>query len=435
MGSDTCVMSCQWRSWPLMVPLVRAQPYLVMLSLIVRHRRPSPGGRLLRSRFRRRSDSHARGFGALAAGAIAGSEPIKEYARPALRKAIQERRDGLPRPVTGPKEIELPRGTITAIGLNAPELLSISGNREEFLGLIYEYHWRAFAETRQERGPHRGVQIDLAPVKRVTLDAALVLTAEFHRRVLLGNKKAFLNDQDWDPTVREQFQELGLFTLVNVVRPHRPVSLGSPLSFVKFLSGQQLRKGVAKKLIGDLRALCGQEPEREYIYNALVEAIKNVRHHAYLFSNDGDIPAVHSWWAAGAYDAAAGVLQFAVYDQGAGIPATLPRRPFFQSILRLSSRERTDADLIAGALRYGRSRLRRDRVNEGDSGRGNGLWSICEFIPRNSGSSVRIMSGRGEVVYDGGRAPERVNYANPFCGTLIQWTLKLPQSAPREGLG
>lgn len=318
------------------------------------------------------------------------------------------------------------------MGLAAPALLSVEANRDEFLGLIYDYHWRAYAETRQERGEHRAVLVDLAPVREVTLDAALVLTAEFHRRLLIGKNKAALNDADWDPAVRELFQELGLFTLVDVIRPEPAPRVSGELKFVRFLSAQRLEKGLAKSLIADLRGLCGQDPEREYIYLALVEAIKNVRHHAYIHEQAGDIPVVGRWWAAGAYDAAQGVLQFAVYDQGAGIPHTLPKRPFYQSVLRLSRPERTDADLIAGALRYGRSRLRSTRVVDNDEGRGNGLWSICEFIPKGSGSSVRIASGKGEVIYDGGRVPHRIDYDNPFCGTLIEWTLKLPP-VPAEG--
>jgi hypothetical protein len=288
----------------------------------------------------------------------------------------------------------------------------------------------------------------------LTLDAALVLVAEYHRRIKISGYKPVIDDNHWDPKVRVLFEQLGMYNLVEAVgrTAEGPMVMTPPgaLRFVQFHSGTKVEQREARKLIDSLKDAAGHEPEREYVYAALVEAIKNVKHHAYPDADEylDRLPTVSTWWAAGAFDPDQQVLQFVVYDQGVGIPATLPRQTFFQSVRRLCPLEWNDADVIAGGIRYGRTRFRsggkevtvQPRLDAGadskyaPSGRGNGLWAICHFIPQLEGSSVRIMSGHGEVVYSGGRAVTKVQHVNPFCGTLIQWTLKLPanQTLARE---
>lgn len=110
--------------------------------------------------------------------------------------------------------------------------------------------------------------------------------------------------------------------------------------------------------------------------------------------------------------------------------------------MRFCPPEFTDADLIRGGIRFGRSRFRASQRGgaapskgrpEPGSGRGNGLWAICDMIEQLKGSHVRIVSGQGEVIYPGGRAVQKLDYANPFCGTLIEWNLKLPARSSSEG--
>jgi hypothetical protein len=325
--------------------------------------------------------------------------------------------------------------------LRAPEIMSLSEARDEFLGFIYEYHWRTFAMTRRERGEQNMLVIDLKDVRQLSLDAALVLTAEYHRRVIQqGNFKPFIDDREWAPDVRALLEQLGFYSLVDARgrSADAPVESTGGAKFVQFVSGQKVEQTVAKDLIDRLAAVAGRDPERQYVYAALVEAIKNVRHHAYPPEElgAGSLPTVSRWWAAAAFDPDKDLLQFVVYDQGVGIPTTLPRQPFINSVLRFCPPEWKDADLIAGGIRLGRTRFRavgRSRFGEAGArapdpaeGRGNGLWTICHMIPQLQGSQVRIVSGRGEAVFAGGRAVSKLNHNNPFCGTLIEWNLKLP---------
>lgn len=414
------------------------EPKLRILPKLVRHY-PSSASRWRRTRFRRRL--HNKGLTASSPTTVE-----ERIARSERRTRLEGILSTLPRAKLVPGFYGATGEKMPALILRAPEVMSIEANREGFLSLIYSYHLHMFGIARAERRrTYRAFVIDLKDVKHLTLDAALVLTAEYHRRCLLSEYKPVIDDEAWSPEVRLLLQELGFYELVDAHgRTAESVySVDSPdrLRFVQFLSGERVEQSEARKLIDSLRAACGQEPEKEYIYAALVEAIKNVKHHAYLGGDTADgIPSVSKWWVAGAYDPEHRLLQFAVYDQGVGIPKTLPKRPFFESVRRFCRPEFTDADVIAGGIRYSRTRFKsrgRPGANTDDDdeqdGRGNGLWTICHFLKELDGSSVRIVSGRGEAISSGGRSVIRKDYNNPFCGTLIQWNLKLPRPSVSEG--
>lgn len=107
-----------------------------------------------------------------------------------------------------------------------------------------------------------------------------------------------------------------------------------------------------------------------------------------------------------------------LYDQGAGIPATLPKQTYFPRLLRKFDPEGSDAGLIAAAMEYG-------RTSTGQKGRGKGLAEMTDWIESSKSGFLKILSGAGEVTYRPGRKITRRNYNAPFCGTLVQWELTL----------
>lgn len=345
-------------------------------------------------------------------------------------------KEGLPQP-------EISQGYLRRPGMNprkalmvhAPSVLSIREARDEFLGLIYEFRWIANVQLPPGARTFQPIVIDLVRTDEITLDAALVLTSEYHAACLAADRdynfKPLIDDKDWQPQVRSLLKTLGFYELVKPVdttAEFEPPAEGE-LRFVQFVSDELVNGIWAEQLLDALRDAAGAAPKRELAYGALLEAIGNVRGHAYPKDSPPDvIERVPNWWAAGAYDPKRGVLEFAVYDRGVGIPSTLPKQDFFASILRLTSPERTDADVIAGAIRYGRTRhsLSRRKGGHAPLGRGNGLWSICKIVEELEGSFVRISSERGEVEYHGRRDVRKKDHANPFTGTLVEWTLKLP---------
>lgn len=314
--------------------------------------------------------------------------------------------------------------------LMVPAVMSTQHARDQFLSLIYSYRLRTYGTAPRDRRRQRLV-VDLRDVDFLGLDAALVLTAEYHRHLVLSPQfRPIIDDREWPPHVRAQLRALGFYELVRAwkVTAIAPALRRDTLRFVPFHAGVKVDGTEAKRLIESLKDAAGQEPEREYIYTALVEAIKNVKQHAYSSGDPVGLPSVGRWWVGGAYDPEMNRLQVVTYDQGVGIPTTLKKRSFFEMVTGHGPQERNDADLIEGAVKYSRSRMQADQDGVGfdAEGRGNGLWAICHFIKELDGSSVRIVSGRGEVIVSGEHDVVKQHHDNPFCGTLIEWNLQMP---------
>jgi len=316
--------------------------------------------------------------------------------------------------------------------MEAPSDLWLSAAHNEVLGFIY--HYRLISYRRQASGlrRRRTMIADLAGVKNLGLDAALMLTAEYHRNCIMWSKerRPFIVDQTWPRPIRDVFRSLGLYNLVDAAAPADLDDAAEPidLKLVPFVSGEKVEGEIADQLIRQLSDVAGATPARVKVYAGLLEAIKNVRNHAYPADAPPRIdPVLNRWWGAGAYIPSKRQLQFAVYDQGVGIPATLPKKSFWEAILQMTKPERTDADVIEGAIEYGRSQTELEE-------RGNGLWTICDVVRELKGSSVRIVSGRGEVIWSLGRPVSKKNFVNPFCGTLIEWTLVLPPEDERGAI-
>ena len=159
----------------------------------------------------------------------------------------------------------------------------------------------------------------------------------------------------------------------------------------------------------------------------LNEAVLNVHQHAYEEGIDNSyvpMPNKH-WWIAGYRNAAAKEIGFLAFDQGVGIPATLPQKhaEFVKDLLSAAGQllrgtsATNDHLLIARAFELGRSRT-------GKVSQGKGLNDFKRFLEAAGGKgSLRILSGRGSYLYtrDGKELVEPLPL--PFHGTLIIWRL------------
>ncbi|TAJ69143.1 MAG: hypothetical protein EPO51_24220 [Phenylobacterium sp.] len=309
--------------------------------------------------------------------------------------------------------------------LHAPAILSFGMNYDEMLGFIRDFqHYRY---TPGATGHGGNFVVDLADVEAIDLDAALVLVAEYHRGV--ADRPGYrppIDDVGWPAWVRCLLEQLGFYELVkpsarssdsldDVAFDHR---------FVPFVTARDVQGVLVDGLIERLKAAAGATPKRIATYGALLEAIKNVKNHAYPQDAEPQLPTrVEQWWGAGAYVPEERTLAFAMYDQGVGIPATLPKRPIWEAIRRLCPPEFNDADVIGGAIELG-------RTSTGKLERGNGLWTICSLVRELPGSHVRILSGRGELSFASDGTYQKQLHAKPFCGTLIEWSLVLPLEGP-----
>lgn len=285
-------------------------------------------------------------------------------------------------------------------------LLAIRGNRS-VNGMRNKFHaWRGL--------------LDLAAIEEMDPATALVLAAELdHWR----SRDVRTFESTWHENIRQLFEQSGLFELLNLRAGtvlSKP-SAGSTRQTLKYRRGTLPDGRQADELRAELVALVGGEfGPRVHINNALTEAMTNAHHHAYpadaLWWPTKVSP---DWWAGGAWDPDNRTTHMMIYDRGVGIPNTLPRSKHWISAIPILDRldpERSDAALIEAALE-----LR--RTSTSIAGRGRGLYEMAEWIEKTGTGFLRIMSGRGQVLYRPGGRKERIKLPVSFCGTLVEWEI------------
>ena len=297
------------------------------------------------------------------------------------------------------------------VRLPCPTHLSLEQDYEGVLKLI------ASIRAQSGRSRNERIYIDFRPIRTVTPSGALALAAELDRwNSLLGRSRLRGADTaKWAPNARRLLGQMGFFDLLNLNHPPEAPSEGS--LYVKFRSGSKV-DGAA---VEDLRRLdlapFVSVPKERLLFAAVTEAMTNVVHHAYHDSHRGP----PKWWLSAAHEA--GEVVILIYDQGAGIPKTLP--------LTLGERMRDwipegvvahEGKLIEVAHNLSRS-------GTGQLHRGRGLQrDVRRYIEAHEGQGMyRVVSGRGEyTVPAGAGAKGRVQSRHrPLQGTLIEWRFKL----------
>lgn len=323
---------------------------------------------------------------------------------------------------------------LRCLSLNAPSDFRFSENPDGILRFIYELRRQTFVNHRFRRRPRKrrpSLYINLDSIIDVDLQGALILSAEFDRLRRILGFKPMIYDDNWDPWVRAVLHALGFYDVIDAARASGVALVDNfaaklesqGVVIIPFISGSQADGEQALKLRTALYAACEPPSDaRRPIYDALMEAFTNAAMHAYPEDISGDgLPRVGRWWAGALVDRNDGEFVLTVYDQGVGIPATLPRRSVW-SIVQAKLPENTDEAVIKGALEYGRS-------SSDASGRGNGLWRMCELTNAFEFAEVTFNSLKGSVTYKKGGDMELAKLGTRFSGTMVVWRAEIP---PRE---
>lgn len=311
--------------------------------------------------------------------------------------------------------------------LRPPATLDLASNYNETLAFLMQVRWRSPDDTRHpvSRHPLR-LFFDFAALRTIAPATGLVLAAEIDRRRLSLGSRPRSHDADWHPDVRAYFDEAGLFDLLGIEPQVETVpSDRSPLRAVRFVRGRSVKGEIGSELRDRLERLCGTSiGPRRTVYEAISEAIANTRH---AYPRDAVIwpnKTPGRWWAAGTWNSAENIVSLQLYDQGVGIPATLPRSGHWSDIARmvgLGDRlhpERRDDRLIEAALQVG-------RTSTGEPGRGKGLAEMATWVDKLESGFLRITSGKGSIIYRPGGAIRGTSHVAPFFGTLIEWEFGL----------
>ncbi|WP_158703121.1 hypothetical protein [Allosphingosinicella vermicomposti] len=304
-----------------------------------------------------------------------------------------------------------------------PKVFSFSENYEETFAFILDFR-RYFSQRGKQLcddGIRRRAYAEFAEIEKIGPGAGLVLAAETHRFAQTRGKPARIEDHLWAENVRDYFLEAGLFELLSLdpgTIATRP-SQDAQRSTLKFTFGRTSHGRDAKALIANLQALAGHSVgPRPAVYAAIAEALANVSHAYPTWFRTWPYRTSRQWWASGFWSPSSNTVGVQLYDQGAGIPATLPKQTHWPRILRSLDPEGSPSGLIAAAMEYG-------RTSTGQAGRGKGLAEMANWIESTGSGFLRIMSGGGEVTYRPGGLISRRNFNAPFCGTLVQWEVSV----------
>jgi hypothetical protein len=261
------------------------------------------------------------------------------------------------------------------------------------------------------------IWVDFTTAQEAGPAAALFVAAEMDRsRVLTRRKIKLLDAIDWSPAVLDFMFQLGLFGLLELVSTPKHSRIGGVL-----VRKMERHKGIAPEAASNFRdglaKMIGKAlPHHLATYDAIMEAVANVKDHAYTKPNPDNTSTIpDAWWVTASYEESKKLLQIVFLDQGLGIPATLPATAgdILKAIVALKGD--THSSRIEAALRYGRS-------STGRQGRGRGFGDMMELVDAGSSNWLRVLSGKGECVYRDGKV-HSTDYTVPISGTLVQWTL------------
>ena len=303
------------------------------------------------------------------------------------------------------------------VPVTCPEDFSLETNIEEVTDVLNQI---------RQQSENRGAltYIDFRRIRNLSPDAALVLVAELDRWNHNPRDKGrlFARDiEEWDPKVRRLFADMGFFEILSVKYNQNMADKDKDKTdtrFVKFRVGEKADGEAIDKLRReDLDPVLGSIPQHKHLYGALTEAMTNVVQHAYRGSDNFR----QCWWLSASYNAARSEVTIMIYDQGAGIPSTLPRT-YSERLLKLANSDHAHIIEVAHDLA---------RTSSDSRHRGHGLERDIRgyFEKLDCLGHYRVISQKGEYIVkrgEGGKnATNKGTHSPALRGTMIEWHLRL----------
>ncbi|MGR3435745.1 MAG: hypothetical protein ACU0CO_12785 [Shimia sp.] len=312
----------------------------------------------------------------------------------------------------------------------APVRLSISDAEADTLGFLEQFKEAVFTrEVVRHRGRvhPRPVHLSLVRTTKISLPCAVILCAELQRwSNVVGIVPRLVDASRMDQSVKETLRELGGLRLLGI----RPRKMGArralpdQLTIIQMRSGDSSDTRALTDLQNELASLITAFSPRTEFTGGFAEAMFNSVEHAYSDAIEPRFPysCGKRWWAAGCFDPVTSSLRFFMYDQGVGIPKHLSEsvkhRGLFRDIVaRVSGAER-DPSIIAEAAEIGRTKT-------GLPQRGKGVGKMWEVIKSTNGGHMRIVSGRGDVVFHADGTLRMKTLGSHIGGTLVEWSIPL----------
>jgi hypothetical protein len=218
----------------------------------------------------------------------------------------------------------------------APSILSLRDNFEETAAFINEMilDGRTRFENKDSISDYmRQRQIalecpivsdyyDFSTIKSITIGVALILASIFDTHLKTGARiDGAVNFELWDERVKLILRHTGFMNITNVDVDGVIVSGSSDIRILRFKSGSEADGEEVSELLSRLGvAEIMNFPE---LYDALIEALVNVRQHAYPNSYIFDPPHFRGWWITGLVRHTTKEIKLIAYDSGVGIPYSI----------------------------------------------------------------------------------------------------------------
>lgn len=354
-----------------------------------------------------------------------------------MRRMNPDRREWLLRRGRINEQVHLRRANLAAVsGVRRPSRVRSSvvivpnlliaekaEQRQQILSVIHQI------EHRLRSGTHR-VKLDFSLVKKIFPGGMLLLLATLSQ---LADMYAGRISARCPPNslAAQLLNHFGLAKKLKVnLRLSRPTH-DSVLAW-SFLTGTQAAGEQVTALLNRYREGTNAAIP-EGLFAVLTEGLTNVRQHAY--KDLAEVPeSWRKWWLFARYEEPKsgldGSLYIAIYDIGAGIPATmrnkLQKNEIVVDLLDKSGKllSLSDGVMLDKKLMFEAVEHRRSQTGEGH--RGNGLPEMKDFAASNQGGRLHIISGRVQYSIVRGNAEGQVQgHKDEMPGTLLLWGLPL----------
>lgn len=266
---------------------------------------------------------------------------------------------------------------------------------------------------------------DFSCLTQITPGAALLVAAEYDRaRQIAGVPLSVVDLERWDHDVYASLRALGFFELLDL--PEAPMLALPDGFFIQRLASEAAAnsKPAIDQIVDLFGKAGGDAGLRLDLCGAVVDALENVKDHAYPQDCFVGIRHVPNWWFTGAAHRDKRWLMLGLYDQGITIPVSLPRR-FGGTEVKAAFARRFGLSFDVTDPKYDGQALdiamRLSATSTGEPFRGKGLSKIREVVSRCKGGELRIVSRSGEYLFRSGRAAFR-NHEVALPGTYIELT-------------
>jgi two-component sensor histidine kinase len=296
------------------------------------------------------------------------------------------------------------------LNLTMPSELCMINARNQTLSFFSEVQ-KAF-----DHPETKGIEIDHTTLQTIGIEAALLLTAQFHRmnryapNIVLRGKLAGM-----PPHIQTVLEGIGY--LLFYPKNNLPTTSSTDTRYIRIKTGRgsdAQASGILVEAFRDEGFLDTQTATR--LGKCLVECLDNVSQHAYAGTLKKSLKK--RWWMVGYCDRNTAELYFAILDLGIGMPRSLRRRRrewrhgLVPLLFGLDDRE-----LIVEAFTRGFSSTKKKY-------RGHGLPSLKKIIDKFGRGQLRVFSHHTECRLEPNRPPHGLTHKIPLEGTMLTWKLR-----------